>query len=212
MRARILALALGIALPARPTWAQDEPPPDDAPVEEAPEAVRLSDDQAAREGEYGGVKPGVLPRNASGRPVKGARPGTLTWVGFQDEGGVAKIFLQAAGEFSYSQRVEGSTIVIHLEGIKRLALNVRRPVDTRFFDTPVSRITVKKVGRRKASKGRPARKAGYEVRIALKRGEAAREVPARTATEADGMFYLYLDVGPSGAAAPAEEPAPAATP
>jgi hypothetical protein len=55
---------------------------------------------------------------------------------------------------------------------------------------------VKKVGARKARKGRPARKAGYEVRIQVENAAAAREAAARTATEADGYFYLYLDVAP----------------
>jgi hypothetical protein len=191
-RARPLVLALGLALIAPSAGAQPADAPDDVPDED----VRLAPaGEGRREGAYGGVRPGVLPKNPSGRPVKGARPGTLTWVGFQPDGGVARIFLQSAGEVRATQRIEGKAIVLHLEGVRRLARNVRRPLDARFFDTPVARIGVKKVGARKGRAGRPARRAGYEVTITLKQG-AAREVPIRSAVEADGMHYLYVDVAP----------------
>jgi len=213
LRALVTLLALGVLAP--PALAQDgaaAPAPTPAPAQPPPQTSAANngttvDDRpppAHEEGDYGGVKPGQAP-SRDGRPVKKPRAGTLAWVGFEVADGGARIFLQAPTEFGYSQRVEGGTLVVHLDGIKRLARNVRRPLDTRFFDAPVARITVKKVGARRARKGQPARRAGVEVRIAFKKAADAREASARAASEADGWFYLYLDLGGAGAE-PASSP------
>jgi hypothetical protein len=71
-------------------------------------------------------------------------------------------------------------LVVDLK-LTRLGQNTWRPIDTRFFDTPIARITAKK-----------ARK-GIEVRIAFKDPKDAKEGALRTATEADGYYYAYLD-------------------
>jgi len=212
-RRSALVVLWGLALLVPPALAlADDQPANDEPVK-APgpspttrDGTTVDDPPPAAhaEGEYGGVKPGE-PLRHDGRPVKKPRAGTLAWVGFEATDGGARIFLQAPTEFTYSQHLEGHTLVVQLAGIKRLARNVRRPLDTRFFDTPVARVTVKKVGARRARKGRPARKAGVEVRVAFKRAADAREASARTATEADHWFYLYLDFG-GGAAQPAAAP------
>lgn len=195
VRQRLLSVVLASLLAVPPAVAQDEgrPPSDpdlDMPDDKPPADLRL-------EGEYRGVVPGKTQVDDKGRPVKRPKAGTLSWVGFIGEGGAAKIFLQAPHEFGFSQHVEGRTIVVHLEGLKRLGRQVRRPLYTQHFGTPVEKITVKKVGARKARKGKPGRKAGIEVRIQLGRAADALEAAARTQLEADGYFYLYLDVAPS---------------
>lgn len=199
---RLVALVTGLALAGSPAWAQDKdttkaPPADDEPLEG--KIQRL-------EGEYGGVRPGQSPRAHEGRNVKPPKPGTLAWIGFQ--GGT--VFLQIGAEVGYSQRVDGKQLVVHLTGIKRLGRQVRRALDTRFFDTPISRVVVKKVKKRKARKGSPARAAGVEVRISYKDPATVAEASIRSAVEADGLFYLYLDFG-SGGSIPVvpDEPMPA---
>ena len=194
-----LASVILASLVAIPPAAAQEPVEDDLPAEDTP--AKADDTPLRVEGEYRGVVPGQVQVDDKGRPVKRPKAGTLSWVGFTADGGVAKIFLQAAGELGYSQHVEGRTLVVHLTGVKRLGRQVRRPLYTQHFDTPVEKITVKKVSGRKARKGKPGRKAGYEVRIQMQNAADAREASARTAVEADGYFYLYLDVGPSGPAA-----------
>jgi hypothetical protein len=193
MRQRIASVALALSLLAPTAAAQPE---GEIEVEDLPEEEKKAVDTEARaEGEYGGVRPGQGARV----PLKRPKNGTLAWVGFTAEGGVARIFLQAPNEFGFSQRIEGKTIVVHLEGLRYLGRQVRRPLYTQHFDSPVRKITVKKVGARKARKGRPGRKAGIEVRIQVASAADAREAAARSAMEADGYFYLYLDVGPSAA-------------
>jgi hypothetical protein len=137
-----------------------------------------------REGDYGGVTPGEKPE----KPKKKPAPGTLSWVGFEARNGGAKVFFQSPGVFEVTQRVEGSTLVVHLN-LQRLAANAGRAIDTRFFDNPLSGI-------------RAARKRnGIEVRINFKNPKDARAGAFSTKTEADGFYYVYLTF-PEGSAQP----------
>jgi hypothetical protein len=186
-RLAAVAAALGLVAPAAEAQRRG-PAPDEGDVP-------AEGDRQRREGEYSGVAP---PTGQPGAGKRRAAPGTLTWVGFTADAGAGQVFLQAPAEFGHAQRVEGRTLVVTLDGIRRLARNVRRPLDTRYFDSPVARVVVKTVGTRKARKGRAARKAGVEVRITFKTAADAREAAARTAVEADGNFYLYLDLAAGG--------------
>lgn len=146
-----------------------------------------------REGEYGGVVPGQK-REPTARPAKPARPppkGTLTWVGFEAKDGGAQVFLQSVAPFEVQQHLEGGTLVAHLT-LTRLGANTWRPIDTRFFDNPLAGVVARGVGATRATKTRPARGAGIDVRITFKSPKDARLAALRTATEADGMFYAYL--------------------
>lgn len=132
-----------------------------------------------REGEYGGVVPGVKPDTKDGKKAKKPTKGTLSWIGFEAKDGGAQLFFQSVAPFEMSQRVEGSTLVVTLS-LSRLGQNTWRQVDTRYFDNPLSMIVAKK------------KKKGIEVRITFKNPKDAKEGSARTSTEADGMYYAYL--------------------
>jgi hypothetical protein len=138
------------------------------------------------EGEYGGVQPGQG-KKPDGKKAKKTPPkGTLSWIGFETKGGASEVFFQSIAAFEVSQRVDGSVLVVTLSGLSRLGHNTWRPIDTRFFETPISRITAKKKGK------------GVEVRIAFKNAKEAAQGSVRTATEADGMYYAYLSFGGGG--------------
>jgi hypothetical protein len=172
-----------------------------------------------KEGQYGGVTPGeTQPAAPTARPARPKRPppkGTLTWIGFEAKDGGAQVFFQSVAPFELSQRVEGASLIVHLN-LSRLGHNTWRQVDTRFFDNPLSGIVAKAVGAARATKDHKAHAAGIEARIAFKSAKDAKEATLRTATEADGMYYAYLsfpegtEVKPSspGAAssAPVTEP------
>jgi hypothetical protein len=148
------------------------------------------------EGDYGGVVPGEgkKPETPS-RPGKAKRPppkGTLSWIGFEAKAGSAEVFLQSAGPFEVTQHVENGILVVYLSGVSRLGQNTWRPIDTHFFDNPLSRITARKVNAARAGKDHPAHGAGIELRIAFKNPKDAKEGTLRTAVEADGMHYSYL--------------------
>jgi hypothetical protein len=155
-----------------------------------------------KEGEYGGVVPGQKPE-PSGRPGRLARPpkGTLSWVGFEAKDGGAQVFFQSVSPFEVQQHLEGGTLVVHLS-LTRLGQNTWRQVDTRFFDSPLSGMIARAVGATRATRTRPARGPGIDVRISFKDPKDAREGTVRTATEADGMYYAYLSFPESADAAP----------
>ena len=132
------------------------------------------------------------------RPEPGAKPkpkrmpakGTLSWIGFEAKDGGAQIFFQASSPFGVTQRVEGSTLIVSLD-LQRLGANTWRLVDTRFFDNPLSGITAKPTRARGSAKR-------VEVKIKFKNPKDAREGTMRSASEADGLHYVYLTF-PEGA-------------
>jgi hypothetical protein len=171
-------------------------PPREVVVRPAGEVVEVTH----KEGEYGGVTPGQPPHpDPRQRPTRPPPKGTLSWIGFEAKNGGAEVFFQSAAQFDVSQHVEGSTLVVYL-GLNRLGHNTWRQIDTRYFDNPIAGIVARGVGPAQAQKGRPAHKAGIEVRVTFKNPKDAHEATVRTATEADGMFYTYLEF-PEGAEA-----------
>jgi len=152
--------------------------------------------QSHSEGEYGGVQPGQTHKAEPGAKPRPKRPpakGTLSWIGFEPKNGTSEIFFQSVAPFDVSQHVDKGVLVVDL-ALTRLGQNTWRPIDTRFFDTPIARITAKK-GRK-----------GVEVRIAFKNAKDAKEGALRTATEADGFYYAYLDFAGGGEPATTAEP------
>lgn len=168
---RRLLLSLVLASAATPAFADDPKGP------KGPNA----------EGEYGGVEPGK-PRKAdpSKKPRKPPPKGTLSWIGFEAKDGGSQVFLQSVAPFEVSQRVDNGALIVTLTGVSRLGTNTWRPIDTRFFETTLSRITAKKKGK------------AIEVRIAFKNAKDAAQGSVKTSTEADGMYYTYLSFTGTG--------------
>ncbi|MCE9572602.1 MAG: hypothetical protein K8W52_05550 [Deltaproteobacteria bacterium] len=158
-------------------------------------------DDIRREGDYGGVRPGAPAEAKPGKPRRPPPKDALSWLGFSAKDGGAELFAQARSSFTVVQWVEKGQVVVVLEGLRRQVANTRRPLDTRFFDSPIARVTARAIGAR-AGKGAAAHKAGIELRISFKDPKQAHELAVRTATEADGMFYAYLSA--AGAPTPNE--------
>ncbi len=145
----------------------------------------LAQNTPHKEGDYGGVVPGQ-----SGKADPGAKPkpkrmpakGTLSWIGFEAKDGGAQVFFQSVGPFDVTQRIEGATLIVSLD-LQKLGGNTWRPVDTRFFDNPLSSISAVK------QRGKARR---VEVKIKFKNPKDARQGAMRSGTEADGMHYVYL--------------------
>jgi hypothetical protein len=158
------------------------------------------------EGQYGGV-PDAAHAPATDAKHKGRHPskGTLSWIGFEPKNGGAEVFFQSAAPFAVAQTVEGGTLVVMLTGLTRQVANTRRPIDTHFFDNPVASISARAVGAAGATRTHAAHAAGIEVRIAFKNAKDAKEASVRASTEADGLYYAYLDF-PEGADAGATQP------
>jgi hypothetical protein len=136
------------------------------------------------EGDYGGVTPGEAPKTDHPKPKKTPPKGTLSWVGFEAHDGGAQLFFQSIAAFDVTQAVEGSTLVVHLNGLKALGANAGRAVDTRFFENPLSRVEAKHGAH------------GVDVRISFKNAKDAQQGQLKTNTEADGYYYAYLTFPP----------------
>lgn len=154
-----------------------------------------ADNVPHKEGEYGGVVPGQKSEARPGKPKRPPPKGTLTWIGFEARDGGAQLFLQSVAPFEVTQRVEGETLVVHAN-LKRLDASTWRPIETRFFDNPLARVHARVVRASRGGKGRAAHGAGVDIRITFKNPSDAREASVRTATEADGMHYVYLSFLP----------------
>ncbi len=175
----------------------------------APAAAAFADDvkstaklsgQPNAEGEYGGVSPGSN-QGKRNRLQPPTHKGTLSWLGFASKNGGAEVFFQSAAAFEIDQRVDGGVLSIRLRGLTKQVANTRRPIDTRFFDNPLARVVAKVV------KGKTP---GIDVRITFKNPKDVNVGAVRTATEADGLFYVYVSF-PEGAeqgAAAASAPNP----
>jgi hypothetical protein len=166
-----------------------------------------------KEGEYGGVTPGVVYRYRFELEKKGSKrvqrrvkrrknrhPNgrlTISWVGFQPRGGGAsRVFFQLNREAQFTQQVEKNVLVVTIEGARYGSRNARRKVVTRYFETAIDRIDTKRVRSRRARKDRPARKGGIAFFIHFKNPADARQASAdQKKSDKDGYYYLNLDFG-----------------
>jgi hypothetical protein len=92
-------------------------------------------------GTYTGVAPG------SGTPAvpiaPGKNPATITWPGFQMRpDGSSRVFIQSTTPLEPQPSAAGGKLLISLPGAKVSGGTNRLPLDTRFFNTPVTRVRV----------------------------------------------------------------------
>lgn len=97
---------------------------------------------------------GVAPGSGNPPPVGPAprkRGTAVTWPGFQlrDDGG-SRFFLQTNGRVDLRTTIQPQQVVVILERIRIVGRNNRRPLVTRFFDTPVTSARLKPRGKHAA--------------------------------------------------------------
>ena len=153
-------------------------------------------------GDYGGVVPGQTHKDEGKAKHRHHTPkkGELSWIGFQARDGASQVFLQSVAPFDVTQHVEHGTLIVRLAGLDRLGQNTWRPIDTRYFDTPLERIVARKIG------GSHAHGRGIELQITFKHPSDAAQAQLRSATEADGYYYSYLTFGGANDTQPAADP------
>jgi len=139
-------------------------------------------------GAYGGVQPGVKRskayKNRKKVTNKARRKNIVRWVGFQARGDGSRIFAQLTGEVGYEQALDGSDLLVTLSGARLGGRNARRPLDTRFFDTAIRRVVVKRKRR------------AVVLRISFKNpADAAKASASMEKSDSDGFTYLFLDFG-----------------
>jgi hypothetical protein len=124
--------------------------------------------------------PSNLPAGRQANPV-------VTWPGFQVllDGG-SRLFVQTSGPVTPELQREGSNWVVLIPGAALPRGNVRLPLDTQFFNTPVRSARLKP---------RP----GGVVLVLEMRAEVAPTLRAETA--ANGSFFTYVEF-PAGSYLP----------
>lgn len=131
---------------------------------------------------YQGVSPDdgtSVPHRLPGPP--GAPVVTLP--GFQMRpDGSSVVFIQTGVEPEAKLHVTDGRVVLDLPGLRLPPGNVRRPMDTHFFDTPVTRVALKK------------RKGGVRVTIDLR----AAVQPTLEVRHADSGYYFVTLTFPAG--------------
>lgn len=74
-------------------------------------------------------------------------PGVLvTWTGFERTKQGTQVFIQLSGEASYEVASTGKTITVRIQNAKASTRNHLRPLDLRFFPTPVQTVHLKHDG------------------------------------------------------------------
>lgn len=95
-------------------------------------------------GHYVGVKPGGKELPAVGT-VAGSLPAVVTWPGFQmRKDGGSRVFLQLSAPVDVAYETRPDKVILDLQGARIAGRNNRHHLDTRFFNTPVLRATLKR--------------------------------------------------------------------
>ncbi|MBN2530937.1 MAG: hypothetical protein JXR76_31410 [Deltaproteobacteria bacterium] len=128
---------------------------------------------------YAGTKPGEgnkLPQVTELKEKKGL---WITWPGFMmtDDGG-SRVFLQTTGPLKYKTKTQKKKIVLTFKKTRIHLSNNRNPLVTSHFNTPVSRINLKRRGK------------NSELILNLKT-ESTPNISQMT--DADGYNYLFVD-------------------
>ncbi|WP_426751008.1 AMIN domain-containing protein [Myxococcus sp. Y35] len=99
---------------------------------------RQADARAARENRQ---------QQASASGEVSSRRKTLTLVGFRQQPGASRVFVQTNEPVSYSVGEQGRTVVLELENTRVDSSNNTLPLDTSFFASPVLRVDPSTSGR-----------------------------------------------------------------
>jgi len=169
-----------------------------APAQKASEAASaksrpLSDPGIkAASGDYGGVTPGLpamptirLPRDADKRCY-------ITWTGFQLLPTGSRVFLQLNRSPGRTLHVSTGEIRVALGDCRVIHPNILRPMDMRFFQTPVSEARL-----------RWTRRGGATLHLSLSRPAQ----PALEEVKLQGWTYLFVTFQ-HGRAKPSPPPPP----
>ena len=145
---------------------------------------------ASRAQDYGGVVPGSSsgPQNAPGARAE------VTWPGFQVLGdGGTRVFVQTSVAVQPELKREGANWVVIIPGVLLPKGNARLPLDTHFFNTPVTSAQLKPL----ATRGKRRRKTQAGSGVSLLLEMRAQVTPKlRTEKDASGYFFTYIEFAP----------------
>jgi hypothetical protein len=103
----------------------------------------------------------------------------VVWTGFQMTGEGSRVYLQASNDVEVSVQSEKSGLTVTVRNCRLHLRNGGRPLDTRFFQTPVTSVAVNQ------------RKKDVLLHIGLK--EAIADVVPHKETGPEGSQFWVLD-------------------
>jgi hypothetical protein len=125
-----------------------------------------------------GVYMGVVPGAATPPPaaVRVSKAGnTITWPGFQMRpDGSSRVFIQSTARIEPQPTAAAGKFVVHLPGARVAANTNRLPLDTRFFNTPVTKVSLS------------VDRAGATLALELR-----SDVTPQISSERDGSGYYF---------------------
>jgi hypothetical protein len=144
-------------------------------------------------GTYAGVVPGASATPAVPVAKTETKP-MITWPGFQMRpDGTSRVFIQSTTALSPQPSAAGPKFSVHLPGAKIAGNTNKLPLETRFFNTPVSRVNIEQ------------QRDGVTLVLDL-RAEVSPVVSSERGPT--GYYFLYIDL-PKGTFV--KTPAPAQT-
>jgi hypothetical protein len=137
---------------------------------------------SAQSSGYGGVVPGSgnLPESVTARP--GGGESVVTWPGFQmlPDGG-SRVFVQTTLEVKPELKRSAAGWLLMLPGCSLPQGNARLPLDTQYFNTPLTSVRAKTMD------------AGVGIILDV-RDKAEPRV--RTEKGQNGFFFVYVEFAP----------------
>ncbi len=131
-------------------------------------------------GDYRGVTPGTSHNPGHLVGQAGSNPVIVTWPGFQITPAGSRVFVQLTSGVTFEPVREANRWVIMLRGAQVPERQSLRPLDTRFFNTPLTRAFLER--------------RGADTALVLElRADVVPNVTS--AAGPDGYSYLYVDFG-----------------
>ncbi len=138
--------------------------------------------------DYGGVVPGAHAGPVNTAPKGEAR---VTWPGFQVLGdGRTRIFVQTNAPVQPALKRDGSNWIVIIPDVLLPRGNARLPLDTHFFNTPVTSARLRPLAARERRRKKIRASAGVSLLLQMR-----AEVTPKLYTEKDasGYFFTYVE-------------------
>jgi hypothetical protein len=148
-------------------------------------------------GSYAGVVPGAAIAPAVQAPPHAETKPLITWPGFQmRQDGTSRVFIQSTAALTPQPSAAASKFSVYLPGAKVAGNTNRLPLETRFFNTPVSRVNI------------AVQREGVTLVLDMRADVSPIVSSERGPT---GYYFLYIDL-PKGQYVQGPPPSPIDTP
>ena len=116
-----------------------------------PRYTRTEEDPGFTPANPGGFYSGVSTRGNQVPPIPPAdfksRPALMTWAGFERAPEGSRVYFQLNGPVQHEMHQDGLVLKVRMRNTKVNVKNNARRLDTRYFETPVREVRVRRVGK-----------------------------------------------------------------